>query len=101
MSREDDDETLVADGKAARRNQILHRPNHAPVLNAGDEKLWQEIEAILDTDPLRPPVVHEIARNLGATPDTVAGVLRRAERLGAALTTVTEGADALVITTWA
>ncbi|MEK9662029.1 MAG: SelB C-terminal domain-containing protein, partial [Alphaproteobacteria bacterium] len=75
-------ETLRADGAVARRNQILHRPDHAPVLNASDEKLWQEIEMILDTDPLRPPVVHEMARTLGNTPETVAGVLRRAERLG-------------------
>ena len=73
---------LVAGGQAARRNQILHRPNHAPVLNAADERLWQEIEGVLDGDPARPPVVHEIAKELGTTPEAVAGVLRRAERLG-------------------
>jgi selenocysteine-specific elongation factor len=75
-------DALVAGGAVARRNQILHRPTHAPVLNAADEKLWRDILAKLDGDPLRPPVVHEIARDIGATPETVAGVLRRAERLG-------------------
>ena len=74
--------TLAARGDIARRNQILHRPNHSPVLNAADEKLWHDIAATLDNDPLRPPVVHEIARDLGATPDAIASVLRRAERLG-------------------
>jgi selenocysteine-specific elongation factor len=75
-------EALVADGAVAQRSQLYHRPGHTPVLNAADEKLWQEIEPILDADPLRPPVMHEIARELGIAPETVAGVLRRAERLG-------------------
>lgn len=92
---------LVASGEVARRNQLLHRPTHTPVLNAADEQMWQEIDALLDDDPLRPPVVHEIAKELGATPETIAGVMRRAERLGRVVRVDTnrfylpEGLDAL------
>ncbi len=73
---------LTANGDVARRSLLIHRPGHSPVLNAADEKLWQDIDALLGEDLLRPPVVHEIAKILSVPPDTIAGVLRRAERLG-------------------
>ncbi|MFT5181112.1 MAG: selenocysteine-specific elongation factor [Alphaproteobacteria bacterium] len=70
------DKTIASDG------MLLHRPSQKPVLAPEDEKLWVEILPRLTETPQQPPVVHDLAGEIGVPPDKVARTLRRAAALG-------------------
>ncbi len=75
-------EALTADGTIASDGMLLHRPSRKAVLAPEDEKIWQEISPLLNETPHQPPVVHDLAREMGASPDRIARTLRRAAALG-------------------
>ena len=75
-------DALTADGTIASDGMLLHRPSQKPVLAPEDEKLWIEIAPLLSETPHQPPVVHDLAREVGISPDQVARTLRRAAALG-------------------
>jgi selenocysteine-specific elongation factor len=56
---------LVATGKLQRHGSILALPGHQPVLPPEDQALWQRVHAELANAGLRPPIVGELAQNLG------------------------------------
>jgi len=61
---------------------LLHRPSQKPVLAPEVEKLWLEISPLLSETPHQPPVVHDLAREVGVSPEQIARTLRRAAALG-------------------
>ena len=75
-------DALTADKTIASDGMLLHRPSQKPVLAPEDEKLWVEILPLLSETPHQPPVVHDLAGEIGAAPDKVARTLRRAAALG-------------------
>jgi selenocysteine-specific elongation factor len=75
-------EALTADGAVASDGMLLHRPSQKPVLAPADEKLWIEISPLLSETPHQPPVVHDLAREAGISPEQIARTLRRAAALG-------------------
>ncbi len=75
-------DALTADGTVASDGMLLHRPSQKPVLAPEDEKLWVEILPLLRETPHQPPVVHELASEVGVPPERIARTLRRAAALG-------------------
>ena len=75
-------DALTADGTVASDGMLLHRPSQKPVLAPEDEKLWVEILPLLRETPHQPPVVHELASEVGVPPERMARTLRRAAALG-------------------
>jgi selenocysteine-specific elongation factor len=75
-------DALTADGTVASNGMLLHRPNQKPALAPKDEKLWVEIAPLLSESPYQPPVVHDLAREAGMSPEQIAHTLRRAAALG-------------------
>ena len=75
-------DALTADGTVASDGMLLHRPSQKPVLAPEDQELWTEIEPLLNETPRQPPVVHDLAREVGVSPDKIARTLRRAAALG-------------------
>ena len=75
-------DALTADKTIASDGMLLHRPSQKPVLAPEDEKLWVEILPLLSETPHQPPVVHDLAGEIGVPPDRIARTLRRAAALG-------------------
>lgn len=75
-------EALTADGTVASDGMLLHRPSQKPVLAPEDEKLWVEILPLLTETPQQPPVIHDLASELGIGVERVGRTLRRAAALG-------------------
>lgn len=75
-------DALTADGTIASDGMLLHRPSQKPVLAPEDQKLWIEISPLLSETPHQPPVVHDLAREVGVSPEKIARTLRRAAALG-------------------
>ena len=75
-------DALTADGTIASDGMLLHRPSQKPVLAPEDQKLWIEISPLLSETPHQPPVVHDLAREVGESPEKIARTLRRAAALG-------------------
>jgi len=73
---------LTADGAIASDGMLLHRPSQKPVLAPEDQELWAEISPLLSETPHQPPVVHDLAKEVGISPDKIARTLRRAAALG-------------------
>jgi selenocysteine-specific elongation factor len=75
-------DALTADGTIASDGMLLHRPDQKATLAPDDQKLWDMIAPLLSETPHQPPVVHDLAREVGISPDQVARTLRRAAALG-------------------
>jgi selenocysteine-specific elongation factor len=75
-------DALTADGTIASDGMLLHRPEQKATLAPDDQKLWDMIAPLLSETPHQPPVVHDLAREVGISPDQVARTLRRAAALG-------------------
>jgi selenocysteine-specific elongation factor len=75
-------DALTADGTVASDGMLLHRPDQKATLAPDDQKLWDMIAPLLSETPHQPPVVHDLAREVGISPDQVARTLRRAAALG-------------------
>ncbi|MEE8172004.1 MAG: selenocysteine-specific translation elongation factor, partial [Alphaproteobacteria bacterium] len=76
---------LIETGEVRRAGTILHLPGHKAKLAAGEQSVWQNILPLLETGELRPPVVWQIASELGLEADEIARVLKRAAELGFAV----------------
>ena len=75
-------DALTADGTVASDGMLLHRPSQKPVLAPEDKRIWVEITPLLNETPHQPPVVHDLAREVGISPEQIARTLRRAAALG-------------------
>lgn len=73
-------EALVAAGALAREQHWLRLPTHQPGLAEADAAEWRRLHAVLARDPVRPPVLNDIAKALRLPPPP----LRRAAKRFAA-----------------
>ncbi len=73
---------LVREGAIVKEGMGVRLPDHRPALQGPDAANWRKIEPILLDGGLRPPVVVEIAREIGSEPRKVESLLVRAGRHG-------------------
>lgn len=74
--------TLVAEGKAVFQGASYRLPGFSTELAPKDAALWKKIEPILEDGHTRPPVVHDIAKEIAQQPAAVDRFLVRCARLG-------------------
>jgi selenocysteine-specific elongation factor len=73
---------LIAAGRVVRDGAVLRLSEHEPRLSREDEKLWRQVQPLLEPDDLRPPRVRELAQALGLQPEAATRFLKRMERFG-------------------
>lgn len=73
---------LASEGKVVREGTGVRLSSHHPQLPAGDATLWRRIEPLLDSDPLRPPSLHELAAGIHMEAKKLESLLVRVSRLG-------------------
>jgi selenocysteine-specific elongation factor len=73
---------LVRDGAIVKEGMGVRLPDHQPRLQGPDAANWRKIEPMLIDGGLRPPVVVDIAREIGSEPRKVESLLVRAGRHG-------------------
>jgi selenocysteine-specific elongation factor len=73
---------LVREGAIVKEGMGVRLPEHQPRLQGADATDWKKIEPILLDGGLRPPVVVDIAREIGSEPRKVESLLVRAGRHG-------------------
>jgi selenocysteine-specific elongation factor len=56
---------LVADGRIAERGNALALPSHTPTLTPAQEQRWADARAALANEPLQPPSLTTLERELG------------------------------------
>jgi selenocysteine-specific elongation factor len=76
---------LVREGWIARTATRYHRPGHRARLADDDDRRWARIRPRLDDPPVRPPVIHDLAREIDAAPEDVAALLARVHHTGGVL----------------
>lgn len=69
-------------GLLARTATHFHLPGHQPRLTRADEQLWGRVRPHLQAQPLQPPVVHNLARELELAPEELEAFLIRAHHAG-------------------
>lgn len=72
----------IAAGRLQRRAWTLHLPGHRPQLTAADQLLLARTSAALLPHDLRPPIVGELANQLGMELELLKVFLRRMQRAG-------------------
>jgi len=72
----------IGTGVIARDGAVLHLPTHQPRLSRDDERLWRQIEPLLEAGDLRPPRVREVAEAIGLDPEQTTRLMKRLERFG-------------------
>jgi selenocysteine-specific elongation factor len=73
---------LLSSGQIAQSGPWLHLPEHKVALTPAEEKLWQRILPMLQTELLQPPRVRDIAHDLSVAEAAVRMLLRRVARAG-------------------
>jgi selenocysteine-specific elongation factor len=73
-------ETLETGGTVAREANLLRLPDHRVWLGEGDRRTAEQIARLLAVDPLAPPDLEQIARDLRIDRPKVAQMLRILER---------------------
>jgi selenocysteine-specific elongation factor len=75
-------ESLVAEGRVARRGPWLHLPSHAVTLDAEEEALAARLMPLIAQGRFDPPWVRDLAREIAQPEDRVRALLRKLARLG-------------------
>ena len=73
---------LEGEGVLVREGARVRLPDHRPRMSAADERLWHDLEALLENGGTRPPLVSEIAERTGMDARRIATFLGRAAKLG-------------------
>ena len=73
---------LAEDGETRRTGQLLHLPGREVRLAAADERLWDDIRAVLGAAGLDPPRVTILAERLGLDEEQVRPLLDKLGRIG-------------------
>ena len=72
----------IEDGNLARKGSIVHIPTHRPRASTDDLELWAKVEPLISGGGLRPPLIRELAAELGMELRPLEGFLNRAAQLG-------------------
>ncbi|HXU92852.1 MAG TPA: selenocysteine-specific translation elongation factor [Gallionella sp.] len=73
---------LLSEGLIAQSGPWLHLPDHKVALTPAEERLWQRIFPMLQSESFQPPRVRDIAHDLAMTEETIRTTLRRVARVG-------------------
>ena len=73
---------LVATEKWAFSNGLYGLFGHKAEMSSAAAKLWEKVEPILQSDPIRPPVVHDLAKTLNLPPRALEKLLSELTKLG-------------------
>ena len=76
---------MVRDGKTTRNGETASLTAHSAQMAPEDNALWKNIEPLINSGGLRPPIVHEIAAETGQPPKKVEGFLKRMTKQGRVL----------------
>ena len=76
---------LAARGALVSANKQVRLPDHQPVMADKDKKLWATVKPALEAGGLQPPAVHDLAADLGVSPEPLFAFLRRAASQGLVL----------------
>ncbi len=67
---------LVANEELIKSGNVLQRPGFSAQLPPDVLKVWEKVEPLLSREPTRPPVLHEVASQLGLPPKQIEKALR-------------------------
>src|SRR5436190_6497062 len=73
---------LQAASRVVRDGAVLRLSEHQPRLSREDERLWGQVQPLLEADELRPLRVRELAIELSLQPEPLTRFLKRVERFG-------------------
>jgi selenocysteine-specific elongation factor len=74
--------SLCDDGIVVKKGVSLHLGTHQAVLSVEDAALLAQVNAVLSSTGLRPPIVGDLARQLDMSQNLLVDFLERASRLG-------------------
>ncbi|MDB3990206.1 SelB C-terminal domain-containing protein, partial [Pseudomonadales bacterium] len=74
--------SLVAKEKWSFVNGLYGLSGHRAEMSSAAAKLWEKVEPILQSDPIRPPVVHDLAKTLNLPPRALEKLLSELTKLG-------------------
>lgn len=74
--------SLVAKEKWSFANGLYGLSGHRAEMSSAAAKLWEKVEPILQSDPIRPPVVHDLAKTLNLPPRALEKLLSELTKLG-------------------
>lgn len=75
-------EELIDTSKIVRAGNLLHLPGHSATLSEREARLWEQIRSVLAQSPTKPPVVHDLAKQLDLAPGVVEKLLARCAQIG-------------------
>lgn len=75
-------EELVSESKLHKAGNLLQRPGHHATLTGPEAELWKQVQPILSATPTRPPVIHDLAKQVNLPPAAVEKLLGRCAQLG-------------------
>ena len=75
-------DALLADATIVASGPWLHLPDHQVRLSEDDERLWQQLQPLLEQGAIDPPWVRALASSTGQDEDAVRLLLRKLARLG-------------------
>ncbi|MEO2177601.1 MAG: selenocysteine-specific translation elongation factor [bacterium] len=75
-------EQLVKDRKLFQVGNKIKLADHRVEIAGPEKSLWQKVEPILRKDPMRPPVVHELAKAVNLPPAAVDKLLNNCVKFG-------------------
>ncbi|MEX2489927.1 MAG: SelB C-terminal domain-containing protein, partial [Pseudomonadales bacterium] len=65
-----------------RSGNILQLPGHSARLSELEARMWEKIQPILAQSPTKPPVVHDLAKQVNLAPAVVEKLLTRCVQVG-------------------
>jgi selenocysteine-specific elongation factor len=75
-------ETLFRSGAVEQDGPWLRLPTHRATLSTQDERLWQQVRALIAAERFRPPRTRDLARTLSVPEATMRTLLKRVQRMG-------------------
>jgi selenocysteine-specific elongation factor len=73
---------LVEAKQWAHTNGLFSRYGHQVEMSSAAANLWKKVEPILNADPIRPPVVHDLAKTVNLPPKALDKLLLELTKLG-------------------
>jgi selenocysteine-specific elongation factor len=75
-------ERLTRSQKLTQVGNRLKLADHSEEIAGPEKSLWQKVEPILNKDPFRPPVIHDLARAVNLPPATTEKLLNKCVKFG-------------------
>ena len=73
---------LIGDGELEQDGNLLKRPGHGVQLNNQELQIWDNCLPLLQQNPTKPPVLHELAKSLSIDPKSLEKILNQVIKTG-------------------